>query len=66
MKAPDEKPSVSLTGEEGNAFTIMSIVSKALRKAGADGEFIKQYLDESKAGDYKNVLITAMKYVNVE
>lgn len=56
---------VQLTGQDGNAFMIMGAVSKALRKAGATPEQIKEYTDESMSGDYNNLLRTAMKWVNV-
>ena len=66
MKAPAEKPTVKLVGKDGNAFAIMGRVKNALKKAGADEEYIKKYLDESMAGDYDNLLATAMKYAEVE
>jgi hypothetical protein len=57
---------VKLTGNDGNAFSIMGAVSKALRKAGATAEEVEQYMNESMSGDYDNLLRTAMKWVNVE
>jgi len=66
MKAPTEKPTVKLVGKDGNAFAIMGRVKNALKRAGADEEYIKKYLDESMAGDYDNLLATAMKYAEVE
>ena len=66
MRGPDEKPVVKLVGEDGNAFAIMGKVSKALRMAGADKEYINEYRKKSTSGEYDNLLITAMKYVEVE
>jgi hypothetical protein len=57
---------VKLTGNDGNAFSIMAAVSKAIRKAGATAEEVEQYMNESMSGDYNNLLRTAMKWVNVE
>jgi hypothetical protein len=57
---------VKLTGNDGNAFSIMAAVSKAIRKAGATPEEVEQYMNESMSGDYDNLLRTAMKWVNVE
>jgi hypothetical protein len=57
---------VKLTGNDGNAFSIMAQVSKALRKAGASSDEVEQYMSESMSGDYDNLLRTAMKWVNVE
>jgi ribosomal protein S9 len=57
---------VQLTGRDGNAYAIMSAVSKALRQAGASDEEVYQYQDESMSGDYDNLLRVAMKWVNVQ
>ena len=65
MKAPTEKPKVKLIGTNGDAFAIIGKVSKALRKAGADKEYVEKYMEESMAGDYDNVLVTAVDYVDV-
>ena len=66
MKAPEIKPMVRLVGEESNAFLIMGRVKKALVKAGADQEYINQYIQESQSGDYDNLLRVAMNYAEVE
>ena len=63
MKAPETKPEVKLVGEDGNAFSIMGRVSKALRRAGADKEYVDKYLNESMSGDYDHLLGVAMEYV---
>ena len=64
MKAPKVKPKVKLAGEDGNAFFIMGRVSKALRKAGADKEYIDKYHKEATSGDYDNLLRITMEYIN--
>ena len=66
MKGPLTKPTVKLIGEDGNAFAIMGRVKQALRRAGADREYIDKYLSEATAGDYDNLLIVSMEYVDVE
>ena len=66
MKGPLTKPSVKLVGEDGNAFSIMGRVKKALRRAGADKEYIEKYLKEATLGDYDHLLVVSMEYVNVE
>lgn len=63
MKYPEIE--VKLIGNDGNAFAIMGSVSKALRKAGVSKEEIDQYMEESMAGDYNNLLCVAMDWVNV-
>ena len=66
MKGPLTKPTVKLIGEDGNAFAIMGRVKQALRRSGADREYIDKYLCEATAGDYDNLLIVSMEYVDVE
>lgn len=63
---PAPRPRVKLVGRDGNAFTIMGLVSAALRKAGASKAMIDQYRQESMRGDYDHLLATAMKYCEVE
>jgi hypothetical protein len=66
MKGPLSKPTVKLVGEDGNAFSIMGRVKKALRRAGADQEYIEKYLSEATSGDYDHLLVVSMEYVDVE
>ena len=66
MKAPTIKPTVKLTGRDGNAFSIMGRVKRALMQNGADKEYIDQYLSEATSGDYDHLLFVSMEYVNVE
>ena len=58
--------SVQLTGEDGNAFAILSKVQKALRRGGASGEAIDEFMTEARSGDYDHLLQTAMRWVAVE
>ena len=66
MKGPLTKPTVKLVGEDGNAFSIMGRVKKALRRAGADKEYVDKYLKEATSVDYDHLLAVSMEYVNVE
>jgi hypothetical protein len=66
MTEPKEKPTVKLTGADGNAFAIMGRVREALHKAGADKEYVDKYLKEAMFGDYDNLLCVTMNYVHVE
>jgi len=65
MKAPEEKPVVELLGADGNAFSVMGIVTKALKRAGADKEYTDKYMAEAMASDYDNLLVVTMDYVEV-
>ena len=60
------KPTVKLIGHDGNAFSIMGRVKKALRRAGADQEYIDKYLKEATSGDYDHLLVVSMEYADVE
>ena len=42
------------------------ISNRALKRAGADKEYIDEYLKEATSGDYNHLLSVSMKYVNVE
>ena len=56
---------VQLTGEDGNAFAVMGAVSKALKRNGVSPEEVDKYMKESMSGDYDELLVTAMNWVNV-
>lgn len=62
VKYPNVK--VRLAGEDGNAFSIMGRVNKALRKAGASDAAVKEFMDEAMSGDYDHLLQTCMKWVD--
>lgn len=57
---------VELVGQDGNAFSILGRVAQAMRKAGLSDEEIAQFHDEATSGDYDNLLITVMDWVNVD
>lgn len=63
IKHPEIK--VQLSGTDGNAFAIMGMVMRELRKAGVSEEEQQQYMAESQSGDYDNLLQTAMRWVDV-
>jgi hypothetical protein len=56
---------VQLTSEDGNAFNIMGLVARALREAGVPKAEVARYMKESMAGDYNDLLMTAIKWVDV-
>ena len=55
---------VQLTGEDGNAFTVMGRVGKALKRAGHRAE-VQEFYAEAMRGDYDHLLATAMRWVTV-
>ena len=65
MQAKYPEIEVQLTDTDGNAFSIIGKVQKALRRAHVSHIEIAQYVNESMSGDYDNVLQTAQKWVEV-
>lgn len=65
MEMPTEKPEVELFGNNGNAFVILGLCTRAARRAGWTKEQIDQFRKEATSGDYDTVLQTAMKYFDV-
>jgi len=63
MIPPKVKPIIIIDKQNGNAFAIIGAVNKALKRAGADLEYINKYKKEAMAGDYNNLLCITMKYV---
>ena len=62
-KFPDIE--VQLSGEDGNAFSIMGRVMKAMRRAGISKDEIDKYKAEATSGDYDNLLQVTMTTVEV-
>lgn len=56
---------VQLTGVDGNAWMVMGVVRKALRRAGVSTVEIEKYSEESMSGDYDNLLAVAFRWVSV-
>jgi hypothetical protein len=65
---------VQLVGMDGNAYSIMGRMQRALRDHmrndlgyGRDriASEVQAYIDESKSGDYDNLLRTAMRWAKV-
>ena len=65
MKTNIKKPKLKLVGEDGNAFSIISRTRTALRRAGYEEDHVNKYVQEATSGDYDNVLIVTMRYVDV-
>lgn len=61
---PDNKPSVKLVGEDGNAFSILGRTMQAMRRHGWPKELIDQYTAEATSGDYNHLLATTLEYVD--
>jgi hypothetical protein len=60
----DRKPTVKLIGTDGNVFSIISKVNRALRD---QPEKAKEFTDKAfSAGSYDEVLTLIQEYVEVE
>jgi hypothetical protein len=56
---------VRLSKLDGNAYSIMSAVTNALRRDGVDKDQVEAYKTEAMSGDYDNLLRTTMRWVEV-
>jgi len=61
----DERPTLVLVGEDGNAFFILGKAQRVAKKAGWSEEKIKKFLDECRNGNYDHLLAVCMKHFNV-
>ena len=59
------KPKLKLTGEDGNAFSILGRAKRALLKAGREDE-VQEYMEEATSGDYDHLLQVTMRWFEVE
>lgn len=65
-KVPEmRKPRVKLVGTDGNAFAVLGRVRQALKEAKYPKEKIEEFTKEAKKGDYNDLLVTCMKWVDV-
>ena len=53
-----------LVGIDGNAYTLMVYVSKALKKEGL-GDKVEEMLQRSMSGDYNNLICVCLEYVDM-
>ena len=57
---------VELVGQNGNAFNILGICLRAMRRAGLSKEEQDAFQAEATSGNYDHLLATCMKWFNVE
>jgi len=60
-----KKPRVKLVGQNGNAFVILGLCSRAAKDAGWSKEKRLKVMEGMQSGNYDNLLATAMKYFDV-
>jgi hypothetical protein len=56
---------VTLTGQDGNAFAVLGRSQEAARVAGLPEDDIAAFMDEAMAGDYDHLLRTAMRWFEI-
>ena len=56
---------VELTGKDGNAFSILGAVTRAMKKGKVDEADIAAFMKEATSGGYDHLLQTAMSTVTV-
>jgi len=56
---------VKLTGRDGNAFAVLGRCHEAARNAGLSDNEITAFMDEATAGDYDQLLRTAMRWFEI-
>jgi len=65
-RAPNaDRPVLVLVGEDGNAFSILAKARRALQAAGRGDEWAA-FETEATAGDYNNLLVTVMRWFEVQ
>lgn len=57
---------VRLVGEDGNAFSILGRVRRAMVRAGVSADEVDAFHAEATSGDYDNLLGTVLRWVRVD
>ena len=57
---------VKLVGQDGNAFNLLAIMRRELKRNGVSSEEVNQFMEEAMNGNYDHLLQTCIKWVNVE
>lgn len=57
---------VQLIGEDGNAFSILGRVTRAMKRAGVERFKTDEFIAEATSGDYDHLLRTVMSWVSCD
>ncbi len=57
---------VQLVGKDGNAFNILGICRRAMKRAHLPESEIEAFTTEATSSDYNHLLITCTEWFNVE
>lgn len=58
------KKKYSLIGVDGNAFSIMGYVRRAMKETGFTREEIEAYTKDATSGDYKHLLVVSIDIID--
>lgn len=61
-----DKPTVQLSGQDGNVFNLIAICSKALKRAGLEDQAKEMTNKAMNSGSYDEALQIMMQYCNVK
>lgn len=53
-----------LVGIDGNAYSVMGYVRKAMKESGFSEQEIKAYTDDAMSGDYDHLLCVSVEMVD--
>lgn len=57
---------VDLSRVDGNAFSIMGVVTRAMKQHGLPASEVDAYRKEATSGDYDHLLATTLSWVSVD
>ena len=57
---------VNLSDQDGNAFSILGCVQRALKRAGVTQKESKEFTAEATSGNYDHLLQTVMQWVETD
>jgi len=60
------KPTLTLVGQDGNAFLILGLAFRAAKQAGWSQERMDEYKTKATSGDYDTLLAATMDYFDVQ
>lgn len=61
-----QKLVLKLSGTSGNAFAIIGLAIKTMRRAGVAAETINKYVEEAKSGSYDHLMAITAQWFEVE
>lgn len=65
MTVKHPEVNIPLVGEDGNAFSILGRVSRAMKRAGIHSEW-DEFHKEATSGNYDNLLMTVFRWFSVD